>query len=663
MSTTEVPTTSPTRVSVVVALGPTSLGGSIAPHLAKGPQALSVVVERLAGQVTRYPGAELIIVDDGGSQEVHAAVAPVRGRVRFVHNLAPRGTRGAQATGAALASGLIIVLVDPRQRLESRWLDAVCRPFDVDPGIGMVEARDAEADQLDADDRRPATVVALRHTALESIGGPGALQRPVGRVPIAGPADAPSKTSPLPEDSAPVPAGPEQPCGPLLDPAVGVELAAARWRRTVVTDLGASSQPTVLWPGDREAPSSTAVWRPPYLPATSRRGLNVVGLLEAACGIGDAGRRYVAAAESGGTPVSTFAVNLHSSPWIPYRRRGDEQFVHDTTLLVLNPELLGTFSVLAGSELWADRYTVGMWFWEVERLASHHRSGFEYLHELWVSSEFLQTAFARETDKPVVTVPMPVPRRDGTPPVDREAVGMPNAFTFLSVFDFGSLAPRKNGLGVVEAFCEAFDPGEGPVLVLKTINAPHDPTAYRALHNAIGGRRDVLLIEGYLSDEKLTSMIGHADCYVSLHRCEGFGLTPAEAMAWGRPVVATAYSGNLDFMTPANSYLVPFDLVDVPPSAAHIYPIGSRWAEPRRDAARALRTVWERRDQAAARGALGREDIRRTHGESTVARAIERRLSEIDRTLGRRVGPSSHGPIGPARLNRPEHRLASRLHR
>ena len=197
---------------------------------------------------------------------------------------------------------------------------------------------------------------------------------------------------------------------------------------------------------------------------------------------------------------------------------------------------------------------------------------------------------------------MPVPRRDGyaagRPAGRRDA----DAFTFLSVFDFGSLAPRKNGLGVVDTFCEAFDPGEGPVLVLKTINAPHDPTAYRALHNAIGGRRDVLLIEGYLSDERLTSMIGHADCYVSLHRCEGFGLTPAEAMAWGRPVVATAYSGNLDFMTPANSYLVPFDLVDVPASAAHVYPLGSRWAEPRRaDAARALRTVWERRDQAGGR--------------------------------------------------------------
>ena len=134
VSTTEVPTTSPTR-----RFGRSGTRADFArrvdrPSPGEGSPSLVRRCRTARRPSTRYPGAELIIVDDGGSQEVRVAVAPVRGRVRFVHNLAPRGTRGAQATGAALASGLIIVLVDPRQRLESRWLDAVCRPFDVDPG-------------------------------------------------------------------------------------------------------------------------------------------------------------------------------------------------------------------------------------------------------------------------------------------------------------------------------------------------------------------------------------------------------------------------------------------------------------------------------------------------------------------------------------------------
>ena len=100
---------------------------------------------------------------------------------------------------------------------------------------------------------------------------------------------------------------------------------------------------------------------------------------------------------------------------------------------------------------------------------------------------------------------------------------------------------------------------------------------------------------------------------MSLHRSEGFGLTPAESMYLGKPVIATGWSGNLDFMTHENSYLVDYELVPVGAEGAP-YPADGMWAEPDLDhAARLMRRVFTERDEAAAKGARAAADLRRTH--------------------------------------------------
>jgi glycosyltransferase involved in cell wall biosynthesis len=617
------------RVTVVVVVGPPDAEH---PGLAEG-------LARVRAEVSAHPSAELVVVDDGGGPAVRAAAGALRGRVRVVHEPRSLGTRRAQADGLGLASGDVLLLADPLQPLGAGWIDALCRPFTSDPGVGMVEAIwPAQAGAVEPAEAgaglQPgvAVAVAIRATALESVGGAELVSTAPG--------------DPVPGGAGPAGAGPV--VNPLLAPSVTAELAAGRWRTAQVPGPGAT-RATPGWGGDPAAVSGTTYWDPPRLPESSARGLNVVGLLEAACGIGDAGRRYVEAAETASVPVATFAFHLHGSPWLPHHRRGDGTFAHDTTLVVLNPELLPSYTTLGGAELWAGRYTVGMWFWEVDRIASHHQAGLGFVSELWVSSEFLRTTFVRHTDKPVVHIPLPVPARPGSPPGDRRALGLPDAFTFLTAFDYGSLEARKNALGTIEAFRTAFAPGEGPVLVVKTTNPHFDPDGPRRLRAAASGRRDVVFLEQHVTDAQLGAMIAHADCYVSLHRSEGFGLAPAEAMAWGRPVVATAYSGTLDFMTDANSYLVPFDLVDVPPTVAGSYPSGSRWAEPRIDAAgEALRSIWDDRSEARARGARGRDDIRRTHSPEAAGRAMADRLEEIDRALGRRP-PVDDRPRGAAR--------------
>ena len=200
---------------------------------------------------------------------------------------------------------------------------------------------------------------------------------------------------------------------------------------------------------------------------------------------------------------------------------------------------------------------------------------------------------------PVVVVPLPVTR--ARPAAARRCRSRcRTASCSCSRSTSSRRSQRKNPLGLVEAFKQAFEPGEGPTLLLKTINARFRPEARERLRYAIGDRDDIRLVDALLEPAEMAALFRRADCYVSLHRAEGFGLTLAESMALGKPVIATGFSGNTDFMTPANSYLVDWTLTDVGPDAEH-YPEDGTWAEPSLEhAAQLLREVYGDREARRA---------------------------------------------------------------
>ena len=206
-------------------------------------------------------------------------------------------------------------------------------------------------------------------------------------------------------------------------------------------------------------------------------------------------------------------------------------------------------------------------------------------------------------------------------------------FTFLFMFDFFSTLRRKNAAGLIEAFARAFAPGEGPRLLLKTINGRLRPEAEAELRRKIAEHPDIELVDAYLEPAQNAALLARADCYVSLHRSEGFGLTLAESMALGTPVIATGYSGNTDFTTPHNSYLVDWTPTRVGPEC-DIYPAEGSWAEPDLDhAAELMRRVWQRPEEARAKAERAREDIRRLYAPEVVGRLARARLERLaDRT-------------------------------
>jgi glycosyltransferase involved in cell wall biosynthesis len=356
-------------------------------------------------------------------------------------------------------------------------------------------------------------------------------------------------------------------------------------------------------------------------------GVNVLGYLRAELGVGEAARRLVRGLEEGAIPHTT----------ITYRRtnsRQDHPFpersavaAYDTNVLCVNADQLPHLHAEA-AELFAARYTVGLWFWEVSAFPEIFHGAFDLVDEVWVGSEFVQRALAAHTSKPVHVVPLPV---DAPSPheLSRSAVGLSDRFTFLFSFDFLSVVERKNPQAVIEAFSRAFAPGEGPRLVIKSINGDTNPVGLEDLRERAAGRPDVKIVDGYVSSAERDALMALCDCYVSLHRSEGYGLTLAEAMASGKPVIATGYSGNLTFMREENSLLVPFTLTTVSPGCPP-YPVWAEWAEADvAVAAQHMRHVWENQDEARRLGLRAQEDILRENSPRRTAAFVARRLVEI----------------------------------
>ena len=374
-------------------------------------------------------------------------------------------------------------------------------------------------------------------------------------------------------------------------------------------------------------------------------GVNVVGYFRSELGVGEAARQVVTALDTAGVP----AMAVHGAT-LPLSRQGhlftqsdhrDAQF--PVNLICVNADMLPDFANRAGERFFAGRYSIGLWFWEVSRFRPEWQGSFELLDEVWAPTEHVAAALAPVSPIPVVPMRIPVEM----PPIvprSRAELGVPEGFFFLFSFDYLSVFERKNPLATVEAFTRAFVPGEGASLVLKCINAERDPANHERLLAAAREHPDVHVIDRYMTPSDKNTLTATCDCYVSLHRSEGFGLTMAEAMYVGKPVIATGYSGNLDFMTAENGLLVDYELVPIGPGAPP-YPADGEWADPNVEhAAGLMRLVFADSAAATALGARAAEDIHRTHSPETAGELMRHRLEHL-RALGTtdRHAATAHG--------------------
>jgi glycosyltransferase involved in cell wall biosynthesis len=352
-------------------------------------------------------------------------------------------------------------------------------------------------------------------------------------------------------------------------------------------------------------------------------GVNVLGHLREAKGIGEAARLYATALRAAGVPVRTGALDAGFSPSAGEDHRSigelERSRAHPVDLVCLNPPELHRF-LDDGGRLPGDGRRIGVWAWEVDLVPPEWAVIASELDEVWVYSRYVAEVMGRALPVPVVVVPLPVE----APTVEAAPAG--GEFTFLFMFDFHSTMARKNPLGLIEAYRTAFSGDEGTRLVVKTFNGDHRPDDLRALTEAAAGRPDVQLVDRYVSSEEKARMLAECGCYVSLHRSEGFGLTLAEAMTLGRPVVATGFSGNLDFMPPGAGYLTRWEPARVG-AGGELYPAGATWAEPDLGhAAQLMRSAFDDPEEAARRGERGRAYVHDRLSPAAVGAVARARL-------------------------------------
>ena len=397
--------------------------------------------------------------------------------------------------------------------------------------------------------------------------------------------------------------------------------------------------------------AGTAVGEAPPL----RPGLNVLGYLDAQLGVGQAARLVLSAAASAGVPANAMSVDPETGSLAhrPGHTWGDD-WSFDTNVFCINADMLGTVVAGLPRSMMYQRNSAGIWFWEAEQAPDTFRWAFELVDEVWAPSLFIAGALERTGFGRVVPMPMPVPVPDWSTSLTRRDLGLPEGFVVLFTFDFASVFERKNPLGLLDAYCRAFDPDDGAHLVLKTVGGDRHWQEMELLRASID-RPDIVVMDGALPSHQVKAMMELCDCYASLHRSEGFGLGMAEAMALGKPVVATAWSANLEFMDEDTAYLVPAGAVPIPDDVAVYGGLGS-WAEPDLDAAAAaLRRVHDDPAGAARRGERARGHMASTRNPVLVGERLAAQAERLRRrqTRAGMSKPSEHLPESPTAIPLP----------
>lgn len=366
-------------------------------------------------------------------------------------------------------------------------------------------------------------------------------------------------------------------------------------------------------------PDAGAAARPVSVAGT-RGGLNLAGYVGLDMSLGDVARRLHQAVTAAAVPCNVVAVERSASPPARDALAAGDGPLFDTTVAVVTAD---QFAALRDDHLElfaATQRMIGYWFWELSELSPSMRPALDLVDEVWVGSQFVADAFAAATAKPVHLVPLPVPRPVVAPLARHELpalAGLDGRFVFVVTFDHLSVTARKNPLDVIAAFRAAFRPGEGPALVVKSVNGHQRWPSHQQLLAAAQGRDDIRVVDAHLDRAAQMALLAHSDCLVSLHRSEGLGLHLAEAMWLGTPVIATAYSGNLDLMDDRSAALVGYELVAVGAAGQGVYPPTARWAQP--DVGEAAELMRRMVSDATWREGLAAAALQRMEQQATIA--------------------------------------------
>ncbi len=363
------------------------------------------------------------------------------------------------------------------------------------------------------------------------------------------------------------------------------------------------------------------------------QGATLIGYAEGVLGMGEHVRM---SAETLARTSTKFGI-LDVDPGPHHKRKGIadrypfvEDNVYKANVFHVNADqMLHAFCKL-GKRFFVDRYNVGFWAWELAKCPDAWLPVIGMVDEIWAPSRFIQDAFAAVTDKPVVFMPLCV-ELPAIEKRERSHFGLPDGHClFLYTFDFHSYMDRKNPFAAIRAFKAAFPDRQTKAgLVLKVMKGDPDSPKWREMVELIDADSRIFVINETMSRNDVLALLDCCDCFVSLHRSEGFGRGPAEAMYLGKPVIVTNYSGNTDFTRPGACLLVDYRLIPVEPGQ-YVFGDGQVWADvDESHAALQMRKVFEGDPEVAEVARNGQRVIREEFSYPAIAQRMNERLGAI----------------------------------
>lgn len=363
------------------------------------------------------------------------------------------------------------------------------------------------------------------------------------------------------------------------------------------------------------------------------KGVNLIGLPRAIIGEGEFIRQTAKSLQKTNLDFGIYDTQLTASP-----RQADDPFSchirsdnpFKVNIFHLKPDQMESSIVTLGRSFVENRYNIGYWTWELGEFPSVWQAPLDFLNEVWCPSRFIQSAVRKKSSKPVLYLPISI-ELETSAHFDRKHFSLPSrAFIFLFVFDFKSFTSRKNPEACIRAFRKAFPRRDEAVnLVIKSMDGALYPREFsRLAEQAKSDSRIILIDQAFRSDEMI-GLMQNSDCFISLHRSEGIGLSLAQSMLLGKPVIATGYSGNTDFTLEDNSCLVKYKLIEV---GEKEYPFakGQVWADPDVDhAAWYMRRLVDDEGYRKSLAARGQSFILDQHNCSVIGESYLGRLRNL----------------------------------
>jgi glycosyltransferase involved in cell wall biosynthesis len=362
----------------------------------------------------------------------------------------------------------------------------------------------------------------------------------------------------------------------------------------------------------------------------ARSGVNFYSPIGVLSGLGSAGRGYLAAIRAAAIPVSVVPVHelfTHKRSAGSFERRQNPRC--PTSIVHINADSVPGFLHYHARSFARAGYRIGLWVWELPALRDEWADELRHFDEIWTPSTFCQRAVQAMTAKPVTLAPHVAAEGADLPaPARRSTLGIDDgAFIFLYIFDGSSMVERKNPRCLVDAFQAAFSVHDPVRLVLKTLFEDRELSAY--LDRLADSDHRCVVLRQPMKAGEIARLIRACDCYVSPHRSEGFGLTVAEAMALGLPVIATDFGGTADFVTDEVGFPLHYRLIEVDRDHGP-YPRGAIWADPSREHLRdLLRGVVSDPGAAAEKGRRARARMTKEYSAAAIGALIRERLDAI----------------------------------